>query len=94
MPIATLRSAKPILRGTYSFVQVGIEGTHGDVWPGSGEAHPIAGTAHRAGFQARTAQIPRTAIKHPTRRRSIAWIWRRDIELPAYFLQGPGPTTL
>ena len=71
MPIATLRSAKPILRGTYSFVQVGIGGTHDDVWPGSGEAHPIAGTAHRAGFHARAVQTPTTAMKHPARRRSI-----------------------
>jgi hypothetical protein len=69
-----LRSATPNLSGRYSFVQVGIGGTHDDGWPGSGEAHPIAGTTHMTGFHARTAQIPTTAIKHPARRRSIAWM--------------------
>jgi hypothetical protein len=73
MPIATLKSAKPSLTGTYSFVQVGVGGTHDDVWPGSGEAHPIAGTTHRVGFHARTAQTPTTAMKHPARCRTIAW---------------------
>jgi hypothetical protein len=73
-PIAILRRATPNLSGTYSFVQVGTGGTQDDVWPGSGEAHPIAGTTHTTGFHARTAQMPRTAIKHPARRRSIGWI--------------------
>ncbi len=74
VPIATVRSAKPSLNGTYSFVQVGIGGTHDDVWPGSGVAHPIAGTTHVTGFHAKAAQTPTTAMKQPARRRSIAWI--------------------
>jgi len=73
MPITTLRIATMSLRGTYSFVQVGIGDTHDDVRPGSGEAQPIAGITHTAGFHARAAQTPTTAMKHPARRRSIAW---------------------
>jgi hypothetical protein len=72
MAIATLRSPTAILSVTYSFVQVGIGGTHDDVWPGSGEAHPIAGTTHVVGFHARTAQTPITPMMHPAKRRSIA----------------------
>ena len=69
-----LRSAITNLSGTYSFVQVGIGGTHDDAWPGSGEAHPTAGTKHTTGFHAKTAQTPITAMKDPARRRSIAWV--------------------
>src|SRR3989442_12783631 len=53
MPVPTLRSATPILVGTYSRGQEGIGGTHTDVWPGSGEAHPTAGTTHVTGFHGR-----------------------------------------
>ena len=72
MPVPTLRSATTILSGTYSFVQVGIGGTHDDVWPESGEAHPIAGATHMVGFHARTAQTPITPMMHPAERRSIS----------------------
>jgi len=73
MAVATLRSATTILSGTYSFVQVGIGGTH-DVLPGSGEAHPIAGATHMVGFHARTAQTPITPMMHPAKRRSISTV--------------------
>jgi hypothetical protein len=55
MPIVMLRSATPILSGTYSCVQWGVGGTHEEVWPGSGEAHPIAGATHMSGFHAKAA---------------------------------------
>ena len=71
LAVATLRSATTTLSGTYSFVQVGIGGTHDDVWPGSGEAHPIAGATHMVGFHARTAQTPITPMMHPAKRRTI-----------------------
>ena len=73
MAIATLTSATTILSDTYSFVQVGIGGTHDDVWPGR-EAHPIAGATHMVGFHARTAQTPITPMMHPAKRRSISTV--------------------
>jgi hypothetical protein len=72
MAIATLRNPTAILSGMYSFVQVGIGGAHDDAWPGSGEAHPIAGVTHMTGFHARATHMPITATKPPAKRRSIA----------------------
>jgi hypothetical protein len=74
MAVATLRSPTAILSGTYSFVQVGIGGTHDDVWPGSGEAHPIAGATQMVGFHAKTAQTPTTPMMHPAKRRRISTV--------------------
>lgn len=74
MAIATLRSPTAILSGAYSLVQVGIGGTHDDVWPGSGGAHPIAGATHMVGFHARTALTPITPMMHPAKRRSISTV--------------------
>jgi hypothetical protein len=74
MAVATLRSATTILSGTYSFAQVGIGGTHDDVWPGTGEPHPIAGVTHMTGFHARATHIPITATKPPAKRRSISTV--------------------
>jgi hypothetical protein len=72
MPVPTLSSATTILSGRYSFMQVGIGGTHDDAWPGSGEAHPIAGVTHMTGFHTRATDMPMTATKTPAKRRSIA----------------------
>ncbi len=74
MAIATLRSPTTLLSGMYSFVQVGTGGTHDNVWPGSGEAHPIAGATHMVGFHARTAQTLITPMMHPAKRRYISTV--------------------